>query len=64
MKKFEVKNLETLFGVLLDYLPSSIDIIEPEHLKESAHDINGILNEISGRLHVYDATVKTLKAEK
>lgn len=62
--EFDAKNLEVLFGVVLDYLPSSIEILEPENLKETAFNLNGILNEMTGRLHAYDATVKTLKAEK
>ncbi len=62
--EFDAKNLEVLFGVVLDFLPSSIEILEPENLKETAFNLNGALNEIVGRLHAYDATVKTLKAEK
>lgn len=60
--EFEAKDICVMFGIVVDYLPSSIEIIEPEELKETSFNLNGILNEVGGRLHAYDAAVKQLKA--
>ena len=60
--EFDAKDLNVMFGIVIDYLPSSIEIIEPEELKTTSFDTNAILNEVGGRLHAYDAAVKQMKA--
>ncbi|HIH14509.1 MAG TPA: hypothetical protein HA224_04620 [Nanoarchaeota archaeon] len=60
----EVASLSAMLGLILDYMPSSIDIISPENITENCGNLADLLNDLAGRLHQYDATVKTLKAEK
>lgn len=60
----EVASIAAMMGLIIDYMPSSIDIIGPENITESSINLAEILNDLAGRLHQYDATVKTLKAEK
>lgn len=59
----EIKNIETLIGIIFDYLPSSVEIEEPQELMFPVAHINGVLNDLAGRLHQYDATVKLLKTK-
>jgi len=59
----DIQNLATLIGLIFDYLPSSIEIMEPETVTEDMPYLNGILNDLAAKLHQYDATVKTLRAE-
>jgi len=47
----------------LDYMPSSIEVIEPEHIVYRASDFSDFLTDLQGRLHQLDMAVKTLKAE-
>ena len=60
----EVASIAAMIGLVIDYMPSSIDIIGPEEIKENSINLAEIMNDLSGRLHQYDAEVKTLKAEK
>ena len=59
----DVQNLATMIGLIFDYMPSSVEIIEPESITEDTPYLNGILNDLAAKLHQYDATVKTLRAE-
>jgi hypothetical protein len=59
----DVKDLPTAFGIVFDYLPSSIEIVEPDQLLVQIADINVIINDLAARLHQYDAALKMLRAE-
>ncbi|MEM2874382.1 MAG: hypothetical protein QW063_02995 [Candidatus Nanoarchaeia archaeon] len=59
----DVKYLSTLIGIIFDYLPSSVEILEPEEFVTQTPYINGILNDLAAKMHQYDATIKMLKAE-
>ena len=60
----DIQDIATLMGLMFDYMPSSVEIIEPETVTEETQNLNDILNDLATRLHQYDATVKTLRAEK
>jgi hypothetical protein len=59
----DVEDLATLMGLMFDYMPSSVEILDPETVTESLQNLNDILNDLAARLHQYDATVKQLRAE-
>jgi hypothetical protein len=59
--KFNDINSITLF--CFEYMPSSIEILEPEELRFASTEIAGFLNDLLGRLHEYDMVVKNLQAE-
>lgn len=59
----DVRDLPTAVGLIFDYLPSSIEIVEPDQMLVQIADINVIINDLSARLHQYDAALKILKAE-
>lgn len=59
--KFEDINVITVF--CFEYMPSSIEILDPEELKFQSTEIAGFLNDLLARLHEYDMVVKNLQAE-
>ncbi len=59
----EVKSIQTLTGFCFDFMPSSIEIIEPEELPMQHHAISDVLNDLLARLHQYDMVLKNIHAE-
>lgn len=59
--KFEDINAITIF--CFEYMPSSIEILEPEELKFDSLSFAGFMNDLLARLHEYDMVVKNLQAE-
>jgi len=59
----EVTDLATLIGLVFDYMPSSVEILEPEQISESLQNLNEILNDLAAKLHTYDAMNKKLLAQ-
>ena len=59
--KFDDINAITLF--CFEYMPSSIEILEPEELKFGSMEFGGFINDLLARLHEYDMVVKNLQAE-
>ena len=59
--KFDDINEITVF--CFEYMPSSIEILEPEELKFESTNFAGFLNDLLARLHEYDMVVKNLQAE-
>ncbi len=55
-------NIEKIVGFCFDFMPSSIDILEPSKLEMDAKDVNGFVNDLMARLHRYDMFLKNLKA--
>ena len=58
-----VKKLSDIHGIILDHMPSSIEIVEPETITEDVDDLNPLLNDLIASIHNYDMILKTLKAE-
>ena len=58
----KVENIEKLIGFCFDFMPSSIDILDPSKLEMDALDINGVINDLMARLHKYDMFVKNMRA--
>lgn len=62
--EMELKDLPTLFNLIFSYMPSNIEIIEPEELKIKNFDLNVLINELARRLHQYDEIAKGLALER
>lgn len=60
--EFWVPNMAQLIGFEFDFMPSSIEILEPAEKKMKASEISGLLNDLFIRLHTIHARVKTLGA--
>jgi len=52
-----------LVDYCFDYMPSSIEIIEPESIKFSTYGLSNFFNDLQARLHNLDMIVKNLRAE-
>lgn len=61
--EIEFKVLEDLVGFCFDYMPSSIEILEPEELKLEAISVSDLFNELMARLHQNDMMLKNAIAE-
>lgn len=53
-----------LITFCFESMPSSIEIIEPEALAISNHDLTNFLNDLQAHLHEADMIVKTLHAQQ
>jgi len=58
------KNKEKLFDFCYTFLPSSIEIIEPDSLELTNDEMTAWLNEFAGRLHATDKLAKESNALK
>jgi hypothetical protein len=57
------KNFQKLMGFCFDYMPSSIEIIEPEDFKFKSREVAGFLNDLQEKLHGLGVMIKNLKNE-
>ncbi len=57
--KFNVSaDLESIIGFVLDYAPSTIEVIKPFNLNVNITSLQAILNDISGRINEMDQKIK------
>jgi len=61
--EFLAKNKAALMDFCFEYMPSSLEIIEPERMMLSANDLNALFNDMQARLHEMDKIVKSLRIE-
>lgn len=59
----KVKDNNKLLSICFDYMPSSIEIMEPQKLDLSMGEMTDILNDLLARLHKYDMLVRNIHAE-
>lgn len=60
----EVPDLAVLFVICKDYLPSSVEIYEPDQILFHREHMTEMFNDFAARLHDYDAMAKTLTLQK
>lgn len=58
-----VKDASTLAFFCFDYMPASIEIIEPEKFTYNARDFANFFNDMQARLHRLDMVIKNLTAK-
>lgn len=58
-----IDGLNKVLSLCYDYMPSSIEIVEPEMLKYRSSDFSGFINDMQARIHNIDMLVKNLRAE-
>ncbi len=61
--EFETDELNKITGFCFDYMPSSVDIFEPEKVTYRAGELNIVINDLLGKLHHVDMAVKKLNNE-
>ena len=57
----EVEKLKELFDIIFDYMPSSVEVVEPAKVSMGIEEATALLNNLAGRLHRYDEIAKTAK---
>ena len=55
---FETENFARMSETMFDFMPSSVEVIEPSKVTLDMTDATNLLNNISGRLHRYDEIMK------
>jgi hypothetical protein len=60
----ELDTIEDYFTVIFGYMPSNMEIINPETVNISNIDLTLLGNKIIHRLHEYDAIAKNMLAER
>ena len=58
-----IKGTKKLISFCFEYMPSSIEVVKPEHLIMPNPELSNFLNDLQARLHNVDMIVKQLKAE-
>ncbi len=61
--EIEFKDFDKLSGFIFDFMPSSIEILEPYIFEVPVSDLNAMLNDLIAKLHQYDMVIKNLRAE-
>lgn len=59
----EVEELIMLAGLMFKYMPSHVEVVEPENFIVKNHELGDILTEITRRLHQYEEIVKVLQLQ-
>jgi hypothetical protein len=59
--ELEVGTLKDLFDIIFDYMPASVEIVEPRTVNMGIDEANALLNNLAGRLHRYDEIAKSAK---
>ena len=55
---FEAESFGRLSEVVFDFMPSSVEVIEPARVSLDTHEASNLLNNIAGRMHRYDEIAK------
>ena len=61
--EFRADNLDVIASFCFEFLPSSLEIIEPEIMKINTHYISNLMNDILSKIHNADMAVKKLNFE-
>jgi hypothetical protein len=62
--RIETKSFNEVVGFCFDYMPSSVEIIEPNEITMKNRELSGFLNELQAKLHNIEMNLKNLSAEK
>lgn len=58
-----IKNTPTLVSICFEFMPSSVEILEPANLKLNTNDASNLFNDVLGRIHNMDMVLKNKSAE-
>ena len=61
--ELDMPGLQDVIDFCFDYLPSSVEILEPEYINEKSNDLAGVLNDLTLKLHEYNMVIRNLQAE-
>jgi len=58
-----LKNFQAIMELIIDYMPSSLEIIEPKDVKFNLNEANIFINDLIARLHNYDSMLQKSNIE-
>jgi len=61
--EFETEDIQKVLDVCFDYMPSSVEILEPAGLDMDCAGLADMFNDLLAKLHRYDMLVKNFNAE-
>ena len=61
--EMNVKDIEILVHICFNFMPSSIEILDPSKMITDSNRLTNFFNDLLGRLHKYDMLVKNLNAQ-
>ncbi|MEK6903512.1 MAG: hypothetical protein AABW64_02600 [Nanoarchaeota archaeon] len=61
--EMQANHIQALMDFCFDFMPSSVEILEPQKFTFTAEPISNLLNDLIGRLHQYDMFLKNAHAE-
>ncbi len=61
--EFTADNIDVVASFCFDFLPSSIELVEPETIKISTNHVSNLMNDLLSKLHNADMAVKRLNFE-
>jgi len=59
----ETESIESLIGICFDFMPSSVEIIEPTEFRLKSTQIDDTLNDLLDKLHKFSMAVRNMHAE-
>jgi hypothetical protein len=59
-----IKNLDTFIWLSINFMPASIEVLEPENLSFKNRELQNWLNDLLARLHEVNVGVIALKSQK
>lgn len=62
--EMEIDDLELVFRIVLNTLPSNVEILDPKELRLKNFDLSSVLAELAIKLHKFDEVTKVLALEK
>jgi len=60
--ELKVKDFPTIILILFDFMPSSIEILEPSTVTTDTIELSGAINDLVGKMHHLDAIAKKFYA--
>jgi hypothetical protein len=60
----KVEDIEVLSGLMFNYMPAHIEIMEPENIQIQNNTLNTFFNGLMRKLHGYDEVVRVAQTEK
>jgi len=55
-------SVDKTVGFCIDYLPSSVEILEPPNVNIESFRFADVLNDLIGKLHMYETVIRNLRA--
>jgi len=61
--EMKMKDMQTMINFCFDFMPSSIELLEPKNLPMDIETLSEFMNDLISRLHQYDMLLKNMHAE-